>query len=424
VEFDADLNRLRTARLVDSAGNIGKNAMRMAEHDGKLYIANMGGYQGPDSWGDIWEVDIADMAARRILDGHDIPYTVDGKPVNVGMYGIQFAPDGTAFLLSGSYSGDYAFRARLFITTEDRLSRGDAGNAAVEFIGKRGYSWDILWDEKDSILWLMTGTSLQARAKDGSLLREFTPAELGDNIYSISLLDGEDGGADASAWIEETPAFEPPAGIDAGVGTRPATVSELEELLPSGIVAANPDGTASAGRNSFLAGMDSKDRASIDADRVTPLPAFRTGAAAGGTALVTLGVRLSGYAGETLGSIAVLKMKSNGSVVKLRAAASAEDMEDGSFVWTDADGKIIPPSEKAAAGGSYSISVAIKDGGDYDLATAQTAIVDPLALAAAKPEVPQESGGESGGGGCDSAGFGQLALAALGFIAARGRRLI
>jgi hypothetical protein len=194
VEFDSELNRLRSVRLKDANGNTGKNAMRMAAYDGKLYAANMGGYQGPDSWGDVWEVDVETMTARRVLDGHDIPYAVDGKPVNVGMYGIQFASDGTAFLLTGSYSGDYVFRARLFITTAERLSRGDAGSMAVEYTGKRGYSWDVLWDEKDAALWCMTGTSLEARDKSGKLLREFTPAELGDNVYSVSLLDDYSGG--------------------------------------------------------------------------------------------------------------------------------------------------------------------------------------------------------------------------------------
>jgi hypothetical protein len=194
VEFDADLTPLRTVKLRDSSGNIGKNAMRMAAYGGKLYVANMGGYQGPDSWGDVWEADIETMTAKQVLDGHDMPYTVGGKSINVGMYGIQFAEDGTAFLLTGSYSGDYVFRARLFITTASRLSRGDAGEAAVEYASERGYSWDILWDEKDSALWCMTGTSLEARAKDGALLREFLPIELGDNVYSVSLLDDYTGG--------------------------------------------------------------------------------------------------------------------------------------------------------------------------------------------------------------------------------------
>ncbi|MDR1515946.1 MAG: hypothetical protein LBS45_09635 [Synergistaceae bacterium] len=195
VEFDADLNRLRSVRLKDSAGNTGKNAMRMAAYGGKLYVANMGGYQGPDSWGDVWEVDIESMTVKRVLDGHNLPYLVDGKQVNVGMYGIQIAPDGTAFLLTGSYSGDYVFRARLFITTADRLSRGDAGQAITEFTSRRGYSWDILWDEKDSALWCMTGRSLEARDKSGNLLRQFTPAELWDNVYSVSVLDGASSGA-------------------------------------------------------------------------------------------------------------------------------------------------------------------------------------------------------------------------------------
>jgi hypothetical protein len=196
VEFDSDLNRLRSVRLRDSNGNTGKNAMRMAAHGGRLYAANMGGYQGPDKWGNVWEVDIETMTARLVLDGHDIPYTVNGKSVNVGIYGIQFAPDGTAFLLTGSYSDDYVFRARLFITTASRLSQGEAGPAVIEYAGKRGYSWDILWDEADSTLWCMTGTSLEARAKDGSMLREFSASELGDNVYSISLLDDYTGGAD------------------------------------------------------------------------------------------------------------------------------------------------------------------------------------------------------------------------------------
>jgi hypothetical protein len=193
VEFDSDLNRLRSVRLKDANGNIGKNAMRMAAYGGKLYVANMGGYQGPKSWGDVWEADIETMTARQILDGHDIPYAIDGKPVNVGMYGIQFAPDGTAFLLAGSYSGDYVFRARLFVASADRLSQGDVGPAVVEYVGKRGYSWDILWDEEDSALWCMTGASLEARGKDGSLLRAFDPKELGDNVYSISILDDYSG---------------------------------------------------------------------------------------------------------------------------------------------------------------------------------------------------------------------------------------
>jgi hypothetical protein len=202
VEFDSGLNVLRKVQLKDSSGKAARNAVTMAGYGGKLYVAAMGGYQGPKSWGDVWEVDIGTMAARQILDGHDIPYTVDGEAVNVGMYGVDFAPDGTAFLLAGSYSGSYAFRARLFVTTAGRLSAGDAGSVAAEYDSNPGYSWGVLWDEGDSALWCMAGRSLEARGKGGEPLRSFTPAELGDNVYSVSLLDG----------------FSPPGGGDGGNG--------------------------------------------------------------------------------------------------------------------------------------------------------------------------------------------------------------
>jgi hypothetical protein len=195
VEFDSDLNILRRVQLSDSAGRAARNAVTMSEYGGRLYVAAMGGYQGPNSWGDLWEVDIETMTARQALDGHDIPYAADGGSVNVGMYGIDFASDGTAFLLTGSYSGNYSFRARLFVSAASRLAEGDAGSVVVEYSSSPGYSWGILWDEIDSTLWCMTGRTLEARSKSGSLLRSFTPAELGDNVYSLSLLDSASSGS-------------------------------------------------------------------------------------------------------------------------------------------------------------------------------------------------------------------------------------
>ncbi|MDR1514725.1 MAG: hypothetical protein LBS45_03445, partial [Synergistaceae bacterium] len=194
VVFDKELNARDKIQLKDASGNSARNAVTMAEYGGKLYVAAMGGYQGPDSWGDLWEVDIDSLTARQVLDGRDIPYKVGGLDVNVGLYGVDFADDGTAFILAGSYSGSYSFRARLFITTAERLSKGDVGPAVAEYTSNRGESWNVLWDEKDSTLWLMTGTTLEARDKSGKLLRNFTPAELGDNVYSIALLDDASAG--------------------------------------------------------------------------------------------------------------------------------------------------------------------------------------------------------------------------------------
>jgi hypothetical protein len=205
IEFDANLNALRKAKLDDGKGNTGRNAGGMAYHDGKLYVSCMGGYQGPDSWGDIWEVDISDMAAdampvRRVLAGADIP---DGSTA-VGMYGVQFAPDGAAYILTGSYDSAYNFRARLFRTTASDLSAGGADKLTLikaysRGDGRAGYSWQILYDDPSGTLWWMTGRALEAYSGDGEYLRSFTPNELGDNIYSFSLLNGispEDIGAD------------------------------------------------------------------------------------------------------------------------------------------------------------------------------------------------------------------------------------
>jgi hypothetical protein len=194
VVFDKELNVRDKIQLKDASGNSARNAVTMAEYGGKLYVAAMGGYQGPDSWGDLWEVDIDSLTARQVLDGRDIPYKVGGQDVNVGLYGVDFANDGTAFILAGSYSGSYSFRARLFITTAERLSKGDVGPAVAEYTSNPGESWNVLWDEKDATLWLMAGTALEARDKSGELLRNFTPAELGDNIYSIALLDDASAG--------------------------------------------------------------------------------------------------------------------------------------------------------------------------------------------------------------------------------------
>jgi hypothetical protein len=195
VEFDAELNKLRSVKLRNSSGKTGKNAVRMAVYGGKLYVACMGGYQGPDSWGDLWEVDPESMTASQVLDGLDIPHELpDGTTAAVGIYGVQFASDGTAFILAGSYSASNKFRARLFITTASALSNGQAGEAVLTFSTKGGFSWEILWDEKESTLWCMGGTELQAIDKNGAVIRTFTPSELGDNIYSFSLLDNYTGG--------------------------------------------------------------------------------------------------------------------------------------------------------------------------------------------------------------------------------------
>jgi hypothetical protein len=111
------------------------------------------------------------------------------------MYGVQFASDGTAYILTGSYDSAYNFRARLFKTTAGDLSAGNADKftlikAYSKGDDRAGYSWQILYDEPSETLWWMTGRALEAYGKGGEYLRAFTPNELGDNIYSFSLMNG------------------------------------------------------------------------------------------------------------------------------------------------------------------------------------------------------------------------------------------
>jgi hypothetical protein len=203
----------------------------------------------------------------------------------------------------------------------------------------------------------------------------------------------------------------------------------------------------------FISGLEDPE-ASIDSQKpVTPLPVFRTGVTEGSTALVTLKLTLDGYEGEELSSISVLGMKFDGSAAKLDMTPSAgrrlspAGMSSGAFVWTDAAGNAIPPSGKAVSGRNYFLSVAVMDGGEYDLDGGQGVIAGSLALAAeavspGTPDIPDApdtpgtpgapdipdggSGNDNGdgaggsesspspsGGGCNAGAFGVPAMAAV-----------
>jgi hypothetical protein len=235
--------------------------------------------------------------------------------------------------------------------------------------------------------------------------------------------NGAGGGTDngtstggASAVVRVDTPITPPSGIKAGSGTRAVKESEVEGLGFGDYITAT-NGVITVKEAAFVSGLTGTDKTSVDTGTLTSLPVFRTGVAAKGTALVTLKLRLDKYKGEALGSIAVLKMKNDGLVRKLTMAQSSEELASGSFVWTDEGGKVKLPSEKAAAGQDYFISVAIADDSDYDHANKTPGtIVDPLALAiggTSEGNTGNDDNTESGGGGCDTGAFGIIALAAL-----------
>jgi hypothetical protein len=212
------------------------------------------------------------------------------------------------------------------------------------------------------------------------------------------------------------PAFDPPAGIEAAGDARQASASELSALGFTGPVSEISGGAVTVSSSLFTAGLTGEAASSIDAEApITPLPVFRTGVSAGGSALVTLKVSLDSYAGRGFGSVAVLKMKRSQSVDVLGGADGTDSIKPGEFVWTDAAGRAISGSDKVASGGEYYLNVAIKDNSDYDLDPASGTIVDPLALSAVKAAASGPSSG-SGGGGCAAGAGGIMVLSALSAV--------
>ena len=235
----------------------------------------------------------------------------------------------------------------------------------------------------------------------------------------------------ATAEIVEIPAITLPPGIDQGSETKAVEVSEMAALGLGSYVTTNEDGAVTMSEAAFASGIEASGIQVDNAKPVTPLPVFSTSATTGGTALVTLKVSLDAYAGEALSSVSVLKMKSDGTIARLRMAESAESLSPGAFVWTDGSGNAIPSSNEAASGRDYYINVAIADGSAYDLDTRPGTIVDPLALAVEAADSGNTGGGSSnsgaesssGGGGCDSGlgVFGGFALVVLWLATARKR---
>jgi Synergist-CTERM protein sorting domain-containing protein len=188
IEFDRDLNPTGKSAL------IGKNAGGMTEgvslYNGKLYIGCSGGSLGTESFGDYWEVDLATMTSKKIIDLSQNDLLGEAY----GGYGVTISADGTAFLMFLNYGADFNPIAKLFVTSVQEMLQGSVGKDASSFTGKTGYTWGTHYDEKTATLWCMAGTDLEARRKDGSLKKTFYPADLGDSIYSVTIIDSAGGG--------------------------------------------------------------------------------------------------------------------------------------------------------------------------------------------------------------------------------------
>jgi hypothetical protein len=450
VEFNRDLTLTGDKAVLKEDAQIGKNSLTMAMYNGKLYVGCIGGRQGPGVYGGIWEVDLGkpnvqdDMAARQALDFEDVTGVLAGA--GWGAYGIDFTDDGTAFILAGGYNPSMDFKGRLFKIPGAELAKGgqnalSALSTARDFTNASGHSWwdGVTWDSKSQTVWCMAGTHLFAFYKDGTYKKDFDPATLGEDIYSVAVFN-ENFPAGGGGDIEDPPVpvdvalnytdVEIVSSADVEIITLKETQTAFDVLsadLPPEI---SMDLAAALKINEvngeyllevdvpvIIDKMNSDDYLNINFEKILSPPAFSaTTQKSGGIALVTMEMDFSRSAGYSFDKLMMFKLTKYGGMDKLTKADSWEDMTDGTFIITDENGT---PQSGAIGERKYFYSVAIKDNGVYDWSTRDKFVIDPGLQAPESGMVYDTSGAEGGGGmpgGCASGTGGLAALAALAMI--------
>ncbi|MDR1515671.1 MAG: hypothetical protein LBS45_08250 [Synergistaceae bacterium] len=194
IEFDKDLQP--TQQTVPIGSNAGAMTDSAFLYEGKLYIGCAGSTLGtePEAAG-YWEVDLATMKSKRIIDLNDDSHLLD-KPYSGS--GVAITPEGTAFLMLTNFDAGYS--AKLYVTSVSEMIGGSIGEEVSQFPDRKGYSASVFYDNNTETLWCAVGTDLEARAKDGSPLRTFKPIDLGNDIYSVAVVKsaGSGGGGGES----------------------------------------------------------------------------------------------------------------------------------------------------------------------------------------------------------------------------------
>ena len=148
------------------------------------------------AYGSVWEVNLSTMSPARLVD---LGAALGVSPAFQAM-DITMTPGGTAYILV--YNMNWPTTdARIYKVSVNDLATGSMGTHLPAIASTQGSSWLVLWDEVDATLWVGAGNDIEARDADGKIVKTFTPAELGDNAYSIALIgsssdsgDSDDGG--------------------------------------------------------------------------------------------------------------------------------------------------------------------------------------------------------------------------------------
>lgn len=166
-------------------------------------------------------------------------------------------------------------------------------------------------------------------------------------------------------------------------------------------------------------GNDSEYRILIDTEtEMSPIPVFTSDIEAGKTVLATFKATLNEFIEKQFGQICMLKILEDGSLARFTVNQNLMTIQWGEFCISNLDGTQVDPYLKPEQGKEYLISLAIKDGSDFDISKGLGDLLDPAFLASTKAVYTPGGGGggggevSGGGGGCN-AGFGILALFAL-----------
>lgn len=164
-------------------------------------------------------------------------------------------------------------------------------------------------------------------------------------------------------------------------------------------------------------GNDAEYRALIDADTgMSPIPVFTSDIEAGKTVLATFKATLNEFTEKQFGQICLLKILEDGSLARFSVNQDLKTIQWGEFCISDLNGLQVDPVVKPELGREYLISIAVKDGSNFDITKDLGDLLDPAFLASTKAAYTPGDGGGGGdagsGGGCN-AGSGMLALFAV-----------
>lgn len=223
---------------------VGKNTdgqSSMTVHDGKLYIASLGGPQGASGSGgtylsqigEVHEVDPEAMTATKIFDGSKTKLTVvdDQLPddyvypyhtESMGVFSVTIAPGGDVYLhCAGVVEKEYAadeiddFDPSDYTTDPDddvdydlagsmvagtyRTTLATLKSAADKAIPLKDpiHKWfnnsyfgigDTQYDAVSNVLWIMAANELIACKTDGTIIKALGASDLGYPMYSLAVI--------------------------------------------------------------------------------------------------------------------------------------------------------------------------------------------------------------------------------------------